>query len=151
MRPSDAKEFSRTATFRRQAVLFGCKANRVASPSEENGWTKEEKVMKTARRMLLLAACTLTLGAGLALAGGNPKARQVRQQKRIAQGVRSGELTRAEARHMERRTARVHGSIVRDRIDGGVFTPRERLKAQHRLNHQSRAIYRQKHDGQFRK
>lgn len=107
--------------------------------------------MKTARRMLLVAACTLTLGAGLALAGGNAKARQVHQQKRIAQGVRSGELTRVEARHLERHAARVHGSIVRDRIDGGVFTPRERLKAQHRINHQSRAIHRQKHDAQFRK
>ncbi len=106
--------------------------------------------MKRLGRMLMMGACTLTLGAGLAMASGNVKGRQVHQQRRIAQGVRSGELTRPEARRLERNAARIHRSVVRDRIDGGVFTPRERAKAQHRLNRQSRAIYRQKHDGQTR-
>jgi hypothetical protein len=93
----------------------------------------------------------MTVGAGLALAGGaNVKARQVHQQRRIGQGVQSGELTRRETRHLERNAAAIHRSIVHDRIDGGAFTPRERAKAQHRLNHQSRAIYRQKHDGKSR-
>ena len=105
--------------------------------------------MKRFARMLALGTCTLTLGAGLALAGG-AKGRQVHQQQRIGQGVRSGELTRPEARRLERNAARIHRSVVRDRIDGGVYTPRERTKAQHRLNKQSRAIHRQKHDGQFR-
>jgi hypothetical protein len=105
--------------------------------------------MKRFMRMVAMGACTLTLGAGLALAGG-VKGRQVQQQRRIAQGVRSGELTRAEARRVERNAARIHRSVVRDRVDGGVFTPRERAKAQRRLNKQSRAIYRQKHDAQFR-
>jgi hypothetical protein len=90
------------------------------------------------------------LGAGLALAAGGATGRQVDQQRRIAQGVRSGELTRPEARRLERNAARIHRSVVRDRVDGGVFTPRERAQAQSRLNKQSRAIYRQKHDQQFR-
>jgi hypothetical protein len=107
--------------------------------------------MNKLTRILSVAACTLTLGGGLALAaGGNVKGRQIHQQRRIAQGVRSGELTRPEARRLERNEAALHRSIVHDRIDGGVFTPRERVKAQHRLNQQSRAIYRQKHDGQTR-
>jgi hypothetical protein len=88
--------------------------------------------------------------AAMAVAAGNVKGRQVQQQRRIAQGARSGELTRPEARRLERQSAAIHRSILRDRIDGGVFTPRERAKAQRRLNHQSRAIYRQKHDGQVR-
>lgn len=107
--------------------------------------------MKRFTRILSIAACTLTVGAGLALAGGaTVKGRQVHQQRRIAQGVRSGELTRPEARRLERRAAAIHRSVVSDRIDGGVFTPRERAKAQRRLNNQSRAIYRQKHDNQVR-
>jgi protein involved in polysaccharide export with SLBB domain len=107
--------------------------------------------MKRLTRILSVAACTLTVGAALALAGGaNVKGRQIHQQRRIAQGARSGELTRAEARRLEKNAALIHRSVVRDRVDGGVFTPRERVKAQHRLNHQSRAIYRQKHDGQAR-
>lgn len=107
--------------------------------------------MKSLTRVLLVAVSTLTIGAGLALAGGNVKARQIHQQSRIANGARSGELTRVETRRLERQAARVHRSIVRDRVDGGRFTPRERVQAQHRLNHQSRAIYRQKHDVQVRK
>ncbi len=101
-------------------------------------------------RILGIAACTLTLGAGLAVAAVNAPRRQARQQRRIAQGVASGALTPAEAHRLERHEAAIHRSIVRDRIDGGAFTPRERVKAQHRLNQQSRAIYRQKHDRQSR-
>lgn len=107
--------------------------------------------MKRFTRILSAAACVLTLGAGLALAAGaNVKGRQIHQQRRIGQGVRNGELTRDETRRLERNAAVIHRSVVRDRIDGGVFTARERVKAQHRLNRQSRAIYRQKHDGQSR-
>jgi hypothetical protein len=107
--------------------------------------------MKRFLLILTTAAFTLTLGAGLALAGGaNVKSRQLHQQRRIAQGVKSGELTRREARRLETNAAAIHRSVVRDRIDGGVFTQPERAKAQGRLNRQSRAIYRQKHDGQSR-
>lgn len=107
--------------------------------------------MKRFTRILSVAACVLTVGAGLALtAGVNVKGRQIHQQRRIGQGVRSGELTRGETRRLEKNAAAIHHSVVRDRIDGGVFTARERVKAQHRLNDQSRAIYRQKHDGQSR-
>ena len=95
-----------------------------------------------------LSICTLTLGAGLALAKDPVAQRQKRQQRRIGQGVSSGQLTKPETLRLERNSARIHRSIVKDRHDGGVFTPRERAKAQRKLNRQSRAIYRQKHDGQ---
>jgi hypothetical protein len=91
----------------------------------------------------------MTCGAGLA-AGADLRTRQVRQQKRIAQGARSGELTRPETRRLERNAKRIHRSIVRDRVDGGVFTPAERAAAQRKLNRQSRAIRTQKHDAQWR-
>jgi hypothetical protein len=72
--------------------------------------------------------------------------RQHNQQERIVRGLRTGDLTTREARHLEKRQRRIHRSIVRDRRDGGVFTPRERAKAQRRLNQQSRAISRQRHN-----
>jgi hypothetical protein len=75
--------------------------------------------------------------------------RQVNQQKRIHQGVKSGELTRLEARKLEREQARVQRSKVRAKSDGQV-TPRERLRLQRQQNKASRDIYRQKHDGQTR-
>jgi hypothetical protein len=94
---------------------------------------------------LIIGGIAVILSAGTAMAAG-PAKRQVNQQKRIAQGVRSGELTRGEVRGLQRNATRVQRSIVRDRRDQGVFTPRERAVAQKRLNRQSRAIYRQKHD-----
>ncbi len=107
--------------------------------------------MNTLRNKWILAGFALVLSAGTMLAAEpTPAGRQINEQKRIAQGVRSGELTRAEARHLEKNAARVHRSIRRDRVDGGEFTPRERAKAQKKLRKQSRAIYRQKHDRQDR-
>ena len=101
--------------------------------------------MEKLTQWFTLGVCTLTLGAGLAFAK-NPVAQ--RQQRRIGQGVSSGQLTKPETLRLERNSARIHRSIVKDRHDGGVFTPRERAKAQRKLNRQSRAIYRQKHDAQ---
>lgn len=107
--------------------------------------------MTNLRNKLMIGGFAAMLSAGILLAAGPGAAgRQINQQKRIAQGVRSGELTRPEARHLERNAARIHRSIRRDRRDGGAFTPRERAFAQKRLNRQSRAIYRQKHDRQDR-
>lgn len=108
--------------------------------------------MKRIIQTALIAAFALTLGAGSALAAnpGSVKNRQVRQQNRIAHGVRNGSLTPAETARLQRNAAFIHRSTKRDRIDGGVFTPAERAKAQNKLNKQSRAIARQKHDGQDR-
>ncbi len=102
-------------------------------------------------RWTMTAMCALTLGAGVAAAGpNNVKDRQVVQQKRINQGVRSGELTKAETLRLERNAARIRRSTARDRKDQGVFTPRERVQSHRKLNRQSRAIGKQKHDRQKR-
>jgi len=107
--------------------------------------------MKRIKHWLALAACTLTLSAGMALAAKpSVKNRQIAQIGRIRQGVASGSLTRPEVRRLTASQGRLHRPIVRDRVDGGVFTPRERVKAHHRLNRQSRSIARQKHDRQNR-
>jgi hypothetical protein len=91
------------------------------------------------------------LTAGLTLAASPVAAnRQINQAGRIRHGVANGSLTRPEARRLTRNQVRLHRSIVRDRIDGGRFTLRERAKAQRRLHWQSRAIARQKHDAQNR-
>ena len=76
--------------------------------------------------------------------------RQRDQQQRIRQGIRSGELTRREARRLEWQEARIRRDEARSRRSGGTFTPRERARIQRELNHSSRNIYRQKHDRQDR-
>lgn len=75
--------------------------------------------------------------------------RERREQRRIGQGIRSGELTRREAARLEAGLARIRLHERFARRDG-VITPRERARLERELNRESRAIYRQKHDGQDR-
>lgn len=76
--------------------------------------------------------------------------RQRDQQQRIRQGIRSGELTRSEARRLEMEQARIRRDEARARRSGGQFTLRERARIQRELNHSSRDIRRQKNDRQDR-
>lgn len=87
----------------------------------------------------------------LGLAQGHSINRRERnQQMRIRQGIRSGELTRAEVARLEREQARIRLAEARARHSGGEFTPRERARIQHQLNQSGRNIYWQKRDGQDR-
>jgi hypothetical protein len=72
-----------------------------------------------------------------------------REQQRISQGIRSGELTRAEARRLEAQQARIRVNERFARADGKV-TPQERERLNRELHRASHDIYRQKHDNQDR-
>jgi hypothetical protein len=75
----------------------------------------------------------------------------VKQQVRVAQGVRSGELTARETVRLERREARIQADVARSRAqNGGTLTPADRVRIEARQDAMSRAIYRQKHDAQRR-
>jgi hypothetical protein len=76
--------------------------------------------------------------------------RQDRQQARIGQGVRSGELTRAETRNLETRERALAATVRRDRLDGGGLTLAERAKINARQNNLSQDIYRLKHNNRGR-
>ena len=73
--------------------------------------------------------------------------RQANQEKRIEQGVKSGELTKKEAANLEKREAKLQTDKQKAKADG-VVTKQERAKLQHEANRDSKAIYRQKHDAQ---
>jgi hypothetical protein len=74
--------------------------------------------------------------------------REHREQVRIRQGIRSGELTRAEARRLEAEQARIRANERRSRRDG--LDAKERRRLQNQLHRASRDIRRQKHDRQDR-
>jgi hypothetical protein len=76
--------------------------------------------------------------------------RQANQEKRIEQGVKSGELTKKEAAHLEKREAKLQADKQKAAADGKV-TKKEREHLQHEANRDSKAIYRQKHDAQKQK
>lgn len=76
--------------------------------------------------------------------------RQVQQQARIKDGVKSGELTRREARKLERQQAKIAVDKAKAKSDG-VVTPAERRKLTREQNRASKRIYHEKHDAQIRK
>lgn len=82
----------------------------------------------------------------------NPKsevgARQRNQQERIAQGIKSGQLTASESAHLERREAAINKEVRTERAaNGGKLTPAERRQVNRQENRTSAAIYRKKHNG----
>jgi predicted pyridoxine 5'-phosphate oxidase superfamily flavin-nucleotide-binding protein len=102
---------------------------------------------------LTLVAATLAIMTGTAataLAAGPIVHRQVNQQARIGQGVRSGSLTRGETAYIQGREAALARSIRRDRMDGGGLTLAERTRINHQQNVLSRQIHGLKHNGRTR-
>jgi hypothetical protein len=73
--------------------------------------------------------------------------RQEIQQKRIDQGVQSGELNKRETTRLERHQTGIDKMEDKAKADGTV-TKKERATLQHAQNNESQRIYRQKHDRQ---
>ena len=93
--------------------------------------------------LLAVAAATAALPAAAQVVQ-----RQDNQATRIDQGVRSGELTPGETRHVEHQQARIANTEAHMRArHGGALTARNHMKLARMQNHASRTIYRAKHNG----
>ena len=100
--------------------------------------------------MLLAIAGIITLSMGTHEAfAGRISDRQIMQQKRIHQGIRSGELTLCEIRRLEMEQHRIHRLKKRAWRDGRL-TFRERLRLERRQDLANRHIYRLKHNNRIR-
>jgi len=82
----------------------------------------------------------------------NPKSevgkRAENQQDRIAQGIKSGQLTAGEASNLERKEAGINREVRNDRAaNGGKLTPQERAQVNRQQNRVSSQIYNKKHNG----
>ncbi len=74
--------------------------------------------------------------------------RQRNQQERIAQGVKSGQMTAGEAARTEGHSAAIHREIHNDRAaNDGKLTGAERAQVNRQQNRNSARIYRDKHNG----
>lgn len=110
--------------------------------------------MTTLNRFLL----TASLVAGLSTAAVAQSTYQQRheinqrkynQQARVAQGVRSGQLTPHEAGRIERQEGRINREEHAMRAaDGGHLTAGDRHTLARQQNRESQRIYNQKHDAQ---
>lgn len=71
--------------------------------------------------------------------------REIRQQKRISKGIKSGQLTPKEAHHLEKQQVKIREDKANAKADGKV-TPQERAKLTREQNKASHNIYRKKHN-----
>ena len=73
--------------------------------------------------------------------------RETRQQNRIANGVKSGQLTPGETKRLERGEQRLQHNEKKDMAkDNGHLTKRDQRKLNREANHMSKRIYKDKHN-----
>jgi hypothetical protein len=73
--------------------------------------------------------------------------RERNQQKRIAQGVKSGSLTPRETVNLEKKESAINQEVRTDRkLNGGKLTPQEKRVVNRQQNKVSKQIYRDKHN-----
>src|SRR6266852_5300867 len=73
--------------------------------------------------------------------------RKENQQDRIAQGVKSGQLTAGETANLETKEAAINGESKADRAaNGGTLTAAEKKQVNHEQNAASKNIYHKKHN-----
>jgi hypothetical protein len=109
--------------------------------------------MKRSMLVLVVLACILAFGIAAAqdqpapVAPQTPRVskRQINQQERIQQGVKSGELTKGETRVLEKEQVKIQKDKKAAKADGTV-TPQERRKLLREQNKASRDIHRLKHN-----
>jgi hypothetical protein len=133
---------------------------------KESNRNKEEKLMRSEDNGKLTGADRKVLNQqqnqlskqiyqdkhNAAVQNTNPKSevgkRAENQQDRIAQGIKSGQLTAGEASNLERKEAGINREVRNDRAaNGGKLTPQERAQVNRQQNRVSNQIYNKKHNG----
>jgi hypothetical protein len=94
---------------------------------------------------LLAVVLVAPLSHAAATDSPNIDQRQVNQERRIDQGVSSGQLTPREAGRLEAQQAKIMQDEERMKADGKL-TKRERRKLQREQDRASDTIYRKKHN-----
>ena len=104
--------------------------------------------MRIVKMTLALSIATLLSGTALAqTAAEKDQQRDVNQQERIEQGLKSGELSTKEAGHLEREQQHVDRMEAHDLKDGHISAA-EQARLTKAQNTASADIYKQKHDAQ---
>jgi hypothetical protein len=121
-----------------------------ADRSADNGklTTQERKQVNNQQNNLSKSIYADKHNANVAHYGNNEIGqRRENQQDRIAQGIRSGQMTAGETAKTENREQGINQQVRADRAaDGGELTGQDKAQLNKQLNGTSRQIYRQKHN-----
>jgi hypothetical protein len=96
-----------------------------------------------------LALLTLVIAISVTNADAQARVRARHQHQRIKQGVRSGEITKAEAVNLRNGQKEIRQDVRAAKADG-VVTPGEKKEIRQDQRQQSRKIFRKKHNGRDR-
>jgi len=102
------------------------------------------------KRMLLAVSAMTLLITGMAYAEAETPVidqRQANQEKRIDQGIASGQLNEREANRLNKQQGHINKMEDKAKSDG-VVTKREQARIHHAQDRASRHIAREKHDAQ---
>lgn len=104
------------------------------------------------KRVLIILIIGLSVSGIFAQSTKTPKInkKQKAQVEKIKQGIKSGELTRLEAKKLMKQKAKLQRKKKIAKADG-VVTPKERKQLRKEIRKQDAKIYKQKHDKQKRK
>lgn len=106
--------------------------------------------MKKIAMVLAIMILALTVQTAEAHPHGKTGKKQYAQHQRINHGVRNGTLTRREAAVLRMQQNKIRNYKKMAAADGRI-TPNERVIINRAQRHAHRNIYRQKHDGQYRR
>jgi hypothetical protein len=102
-------------------------------------------------KAIVSTALLAALVAPLAANAGEVQNRINHENARINQGLHNGSLSQREYRRLDNRLDHIQAQRNRDlRRNGGHLTPAEYARLNREENRTSRAIYREKHDGDNR-
>jgi Ni/Co efflux regulator RcnB len=100
------------------------------------------------KKFILATAVAALAAVSLSAQEGTIQQRKENQQKRIAQGVKSCQLTAGETAHLENKEANLNKETRADRAaNGGKLTPGEKHQINRQQNRLSKNIYKDKHNG----
>ena len=98
-------------------------------------------------KLTLIATLSLTTAALSAQTSQEINQRKENQQDRIAQGVKSGQLTAGETSHLEHQEAGInHEEKAMRAQDNGHLSKADKSLINKQQNQESRRIYRDKHN-----
>jgi tellurite resistance protein len=100
-------------------------------------------------KIKLLIVAVLASGLAISNADGQIRHHAQNQHQRIRQGVKSGELTKAEAKDLREDQKDLHQDMKLAKADGKI-TRRERKRLRKEEHKDSREIYRKKHNARER-
>jgi hypothetical protein len=99
------------------------------------------------QRILNSAVMISLLVAGAMAQSSKEGKRAENQQDRIAQGVKSGQLTAGETSKLEKKESSIHKEVKSDRaLNGGMMTKQERAVVNQQQNKVSKQVYNDKHN-----